>query len=441
MLHKLKQFIPEPLLSVYHFVLAKLAVLLYNNPSKKLIVIGVTGTNGKSSTTQFVAQLLTEMGKKVGYTTTAGFSIAGREIENRMKMTMPGRFYLQRLLRDMVRAGCTHAVIETSSQGLIQFRHIGLNYDVAVFTNLTPEHIEAHGGFDAYKKAKGILFEHLTNRPRKTIKGKLIPKVIVANTDDEHASYYLEFSADKYITFSWSGKPSENHLVGSYKKQTLNETLISVNKEETQLFLHAAFQHKNALAAIATVVGVGESLHETIKAVHALKPIAGRFEFINAEQPFLVIVDYAYEPYAIQALLDGVKALRPKRIIGVHGSAGGGRDIARRHPIGFMAGTQEDVVVVTNEDPYDENPRKIIEDVAQGVKDAGKKEGVDLFLVDSRIDGIYQAIAEAKEGDIVILTGKGSDPVMAVENGKSIPWSDKEAALLALSRLGYTKHA
>jgi len=147
-----------------------------------------------------------------------------------------------------------------------------------------------------------------------------------------------------------------------------------------------------------------------------------------------VIVDYAYEPYAISALLKSVKALKPKRIIGVHGSAGGGRDVARRAPIGRLAGEQEDIVIVTNEDPYDDDPRKIIEQVAKGAVSAGKKEGVDLFLIDNRNAGIEKAIMLAEKGDIVILTGKGNEPVMAVAHGKKIPWSDKASAISAMKK-------
>ena len=439
MLYWVKTHTPAPVLRLYHFILAKLAVFSYGNPSRKLIVIGVTGTNGKSSTVQFIAQLLTNLGHKVGYTTTAGFSIAGNEIENKMKMTMPGRFYLQQLLRDMVRAGCAYAIVETSSQGIIQYRHLGVNYDLAVFTNLTPEHIEAHGGFEAYKRAKGVLFSHLTARPHKKINGIDIPKVIVANSDDDHAQYYLDFTADKKVTFGWQEHSSPDYLFARYLERSPTKTVISINGETFVSKLHAGFQDKNALSAIATVYALGVPIKKCVQVAADLKPIAGRFEIIDSGQPFTVVVDYAYEPYALKALLSDIRALKPKRIIGVHGSAGGGRDVARRFEIGKMAGKEEDIVVVTNEDPYDEDPNIIIKQVAEGALAAGKREGHDLFMVDDRMEGIFEAISLAEEGDAVILTGKGSEPVIAVAKGRKLPWSDKEAALLALKRLGYTK--
>lgn len=421
MLYQIKKLIPRPALQAYHYGLAKVAVAVYGHPSEKLIVVGVTGTNGKSSTVNFIAQILTELGETVGYTSTAGFSIAGREVENKMKMTMPGRFYLQKTLSEMVKAKCSYAIIETSSQGLDQFRHMGINYDVAVFTNLTPEHIEAHGGFDNYKKAKGKLFAHLTKQKKKHLGGHEVPKTIVVNSDDEHAAYFASFPVDKRIAFSFAEKIIR-----------VGDVIHPVEK----LPLRAEFEQKNALAAIATVEALGFPLVKVLDAAQSLKPLAGRFEKIEQGQPFSVIVDYAYEPYALEALFN---AVRGARLIGVHGSAGGGRDIARRPIIGKLAGEHEAFVIVTNEDPYDEDPREIIEAVALGAREAGKVEGTDLFLVDDRKEAIKKAFSLAKAGDAVLLTGKGSEPVMAVAGGKKVTWDDRKVARELLAEMGYHK--
>lgn len=443
MLHELKKYIPEPLLSVYHLVLAKLAVALYCSPSNEMIVIGVTGTNGKSSTVNFIAQLLTELGEKVGYTSTAGFNIAGEEIVNKMKMTMPGRFALQALLRRMVKAGCAYAVVETSSQGILQNRHLGINYDAAVFTNLTPEHIEAHGGFENYKKAKGRLFAHLSARKRKTINGRQIPKTIIVNADDEHAEYYASFTADKHVYYTWSQAMPK--LVSGRGEVTRAQELevdgaganIVVNDVPARLNLPAQFQRLNALAAIATVVSLGHSLTDVLAAAETLRGVAGRYEKIEAGQPFAVIVDYAYEPYALKALFAAVKQAGAERIIGVHGSAGGGRDVARRPVIGKLAAEEETIVIVTNEDPYDEEPLEIMKQVAAGARKAGKVDDKTLFVIEDRQMAIDKAIALAGPGDVVVITGKGSEPVMAVASGQKIPWSDKDAAFKALAKIGY----
>lgn len=431
----LRRFTPKPVLAVYHLALAYAANAQYRHPSDAMIVIGVTGTNGKSSTVNFIAQILTTLGHRVGFTSTAGFTIAGEERVNAMKMTMPGRFVLQHLLRDMVDAGCAYAVVETSSQGLKQYRHVGVNYDVALFTNLTPEHIEAHGGFENYKQAKSILFQHLGKSRRKRIHGKLVPKVNVVNADDSHASFYASFPADQHMSFGFTGDQDNDHLVAHVRYPSPRGVIFSVNSIDITLPLLAQFEHKNALAAIAAVVAAGIPLSDAVLAAAKLHSVSGRFERIDEGQPFTVIVDYAYEPFALLALYESLPE-HEGRIIGVHGSAGGGRDVARRTEIGRVAAEHEDVVIVTNEDPYEEDPRSIIDAVAQGARQHGKVDNETLFCFDERQDAIDFAIAIAKPGDIVLITGKGSEPVMAVKGG-SIPWDDRIATRSALNKHGW----
>ena len=198
----LRKIVPEPLINAYHFILAHAAAFYYGYPSQQLIVIGVTGTNGKSTTVEFIGRLLEHVGERVGWTSTASFKVADHEWVNDKKMTMLGRFQTQKLLKNMVQAGCHYAIVETSSQGIAQFRHIGINYDIAVFTNLTPEHIEAHGGFEQYKAAKGTFFASLKKTGRKKIDGKERDKTIIVNLDDVHAEYFLSFDADRFTGFS-----------------------------------------------------------------------------------------------------------------------------------------------------------------------------------------------------------------------------------------------
>jgi UDP-N-acetylmuramoyl-L-alanyl-D-glutamate--2,6-diaminopimelate ligase len=420
----IRSFLPESIFTLYHRILAQLAKWYYRNPSKELIVIGVTGTNGKSSTVQFTAQLLEALGEKVGYTTTAGFSIAGQEIENKLKMTMPGRFLLQKMLRDMVKAGCKYAIIETSSEGLIQYRHKSINYDIAVFTNLTPEHIERHGSFEAYKKAKGMLFSHLTARPKKTIDGKVISKQIVANISDSHADYFTSFHCDECTLFSVSGEDADIQLEIGSANAAGQEMFI--NQQAVTVPIIGAFQLYNVAAAIAALSALKFSLSDLLKAAEGLRSIPGRLEIIHRNP--MIIIDYAYEPYALRALFEAVAPMKTGRVIGIHGSAGGGRDIARRPKIGALAAEFEDITIVTNEDPYDEDPRVIIEAVATGARSAGSTEGDNLLLIDSRAEAICKAIEIADKQDMILITGKGSETVMAVANGKKIPWNDKKTA-------------
>jgi UDP-N-acetylmuramoyl-L-alanyl-D-glutamate--2,6-diaminopimelate ligase len=437
LLHTLKSKIPAAWLLPYHYVLARGSALVYGNPSNSLVVIGVTGTKGKSSTVQMMAQLLTATGRTVGYTGTAGFSVAGQAIENRMKMTMPGRFLLQKLLRQMVKAGCEYAIIETSSQGLLQYRHLGINYDAVVFTNLSPEHIEAHGGFAAYRAAKKILFKHLTARAHKMINGQRVKKVIVVNADDEAAEYFADAAADEKFSFSWYGQASAMRIVPQNVIRDEHGLRMTIDHVKFVLLLVAEFEQQNALCAIATLAAVGIPLTQLALAAKQLQSIPGRFERIVCGQPFTVIVDYAYEPKAIEMLLRSIEPLKPQRIIGVHGSAGGGRDVARREKIGRLAGEKEDIVIVTNEDPYDDNPAEIAAMVAAGARAVGKIDGQDLLVIMDRQAAINEAIKQAQPGDVVLVTGKGSEPVMAVAGGVKLPWDDRSAARQALAKIGY----
>ena len=183
----IRRLLPEWVLSLYHRTLSQVAAIWYGHPSEKMIVIGVTGTNGKSTTVSFIGQILEHAGHRVGWTSTSTMKIKDKEWTNDRKMTMLGRFQSQKLLKQMVSAGCTHVIVETSSQGIVQHRHLGINYDVVVLTNLAPEHIEAHGGFENYKNAKLELFRHLTRRPRKQFGDVEIPKIMVVNGDDPYA--------------------------------------------------------------------------------------------------------------------------------------------------------------------------------------------------------------------------------------------------------------
>ncbi|MBI5071301.1 UDP-N-acetylmuramoyl-L-alanyl-D-glutamate--2,6-diaminopimelate ligase [Candidatus Falkowbacteria bacterium] len=421
----IKKFIPGFLLGWYHKLLALAANIFYGFPSNKLIVIGVTGTNGKSTTVHLIAKMFEGAGFKVGATSTVGFKVAGEECLNKKKMTMLGRFALQKLLRQMVAAGCRYAIIETSSQGVEQFRHLGVNYDVAVFTNLTPEHIEAHGGFENYKKAKGKFFQHLTAKPRKMIDGKKINKVSVVNLDDEHAKYFAEFSADEKIKYgikNQSDVRAENVALGS------NGVDFTVRGVLFHLNLLGEFNVYNVLAAVAVGLSQGLTLDTISSVLEKVRGVPGRMEFIDEGQNFKVLVDYAPEPESMRQLYKTVHSLQfivsGAKIIHVLGSAGGGRDKSRRTILGGISAENADYVIITNEDPYDENPMEIINQVAAGA--AGKQDGVNLFKILDRGEAIAKALGLARENDLVIITGKGSEQAICVVDNKKIPWDDRE---------------
>lgn len=421
----IRRWIPESFISLYHLVLAHSASRIYRQPSKRLIVIGVTGTNGKSSTVQYIGRILEACGKRVGWTTTVGFKVATREWVNDQKMTMLGRFQTQRLLAQMVSAGCEYAIIETSSQGIVQHRHVGIQYDIGVFTNLTPEHLEAHGGFEAYKQAKGKLFASIAQSEEKIINGKKIPHATIANALDPNTPYLLAFEAGKSKLF---GKDVQEI------QMTKDGTAFSLEEVPFTFKPIGRFNFENVLAAIATCQTLGLSLEEIASAVKRLKSVPGRLEVIDEGQPFTVIVDYGPEPVALQATYDALHLLEFKRLIHVLGSTGGGRDIARRAVLGEMAAKQADIVIVTNEDPYDDDPMQIINDVAEAAMRVGKIDGQTLWRILDREQAINKAIESATRDDLVLITGKGSEPVMAVAHGHKIPWDDRVAARKAIKR-------
>lgn len=434
-----KALLPAGVLNAYHYCLARMAAVWYRHPSEDLIVIGVTGTNGKSTTVQFIGRMLEHAGERVGWTTTASFKVADKEWANDQKMTMLGRFQTQRLLRQMVDAGCTYAVVETSSQGLAQHRHIGINYDVAAFTNLTPEHIEAHGGFENYKAAKGLLFDRLHQLPHKQIDDQEIAKSIVVNLQSEYAPFFASFKADWYGGCAWQNVPFERGsglnrvpVIATDVQMEGGCTTFSWNGDSVHLKPIGRFYLENALLGMA-VLDACRFDHQKIRdAVESLQSVPGRLERIDERQPFSVVVDYAYEPAALSAVYEAIGLMNYERLIHIVGSAGGGRDVARREILGAMSAEHDDIVIVTNEDPYDEDPMQIIDEVAQGAEKAGKQDQVDMFRILDRQEAVQFAIDVARPGDLVLITGKGSEPVMAVAHGKKIPWDDRVAARVAL---------
>ena len=427
----LKKILPKSFISLYHKTLAVLAAFVYRFPSENMIVVGVTGTNGKSSTVELIAKALESGGAKVGAASTVKFKIAAKEKLNDKKMTMLGRFQLQKMLKQMVEADCRYAVIEVSSEGIKQFRHLGINFDYAVFTNLTPEHIESHGSFDNYKRAKAKLFKRLSESKNKLIDGKTVTKTILVNADDEHGDYYLEFKADKKIEFSLGGSEVSG-FVATQLKVLPTGTSFVLNEQSVDLQLVGEFNVYNVLPAFVIGLEEGLTFSQIKGAVESVEVIPGRMETIDQGQNFYVIVDYAPEVASMDALYKTINKFKTdnelniNRIIHVFGSCGGGRDKDRRKKLGKIVGWHSDIAIVTNEDPYDDDPMEIIDEVANGVLKRGKKENQNLFKILDRKEAIAKALSLAKENDLVLVTGKGSEQAMAIKHGKYVQWDDRE---------------
>jgi len=427
----IKKIIPNTWLDKYHLQLARLANYVYGNPSEKLIVIGVTGTNGKSTTVNLISKILEEAGYKTVLSSTVNFTVGNEEWLNNLKMTMPGRFFLQRLLSRAVKVGCKYAIIESSSEGILQHRHIGIHYDALVFTNLTPEHIEAHGGFENYRKAKLEYFKYLQSLPNKVINGKRINKIIIANADDPASREFTDFQVDEILTF---GTSSTANIKGSELEVSERGIKFKLEGLDFHINLKGIFDFYNSLASIAATSGYGIKLDVAKKALEKILVIPGRMELIDIGQKFKVLVDYAPEPESLKQLYKTIKHWPHDKVIHLLGSTGGGRDNSRRKILGELAANNADFIIVSNEDPYNDDPQQIIDDVAAGAIINGKKLDENLFKILDRRQAIYKALSLANPHDLVIITGKGAEQKMAVKNGY-IDWDDRLVTKEELKKL------
>ena len=421
----LKKIIHTWIISWYHKILAYLAMIIYLNPSSKLIIIGVTGTNGKSTVVNLIGEILNKAGHKTGWTSTTNFSIGDKSWLNDKKMTMLGRFQTQSFLKKCLKEKCKYVVIETSSEGIKQSRHLGINYDIALFTNLTPEHIESHGSFEKYKEAKGKLFKHLSSRKRKSI-----DKTIIVNSDDLNADYFLSFKAERKITFSIN---NNSEFKAKNIELTSNGTIFNLEQETFKTNLLGNVNVYNCLATISVCKILKVDDQKIREALLKYKGVPGRFEFINEGQNFKVMVDYAPEIESMKKLYETVKLFKYNKIIHVLGSCGGGRDLARRPVLGKLAATNADYVIITNEDPYNDDPIEIINQVSLGAENNGKVLNQNLFKIIDRNEAIKKALSLASPNDLVLITGKGSEQAICLEHGKKMPWDDRKIVKELLS--------
>jgi len=422
----IRKFIPKFFLSIYHFKLALLGAFFYGFPSRKMIVIGVTGTKGKSTTVMLAGKILEEAGFKVGWITSATLKIGGKEWLNPYHMTMPGRFTIQKLLKEMAKQGCQYCLIEVTSEGMVQHRHRFINFKTAVFTNLKPEHIEAHGSFEKYRACKGKLF-------------RATKKIHILNLDDENVEYFSKFQANEkwFYTLKKKWRGEERIFIISGSIISVNQGGLSFKVQDTEFSLNllGEFNIYNGLAAITIGLSEGVSLDVCKKALEKIKTIAGRMEVI-AEKPFKVIVDLAHTPDSFEEVFKAVKNMPHNRIISVFGAAGGGRDKWKRPVLGKIAAENSDVIILTNEDPYSENPLKIIEEIKSGFSQTPntKSQVPKCEKILDRREAIKKALEMAKENDIVLILGKGTEQLMMI-GFKKIPWDDRKVVKEELDKI------
>jgi len=422
----IKRFIPKsffPALSpAYHKLMVFAAALFYRFPSGKIFVLGVTGTKGKTTVVEIVSAILEEAGHKTAIISTLRFKIADRSVRNKLKMTMPGRFFIQEFLRKAVSKKCDYVIVEMTSQGASQFRHKFIELDAMIFTNLSPEHLEAHGSFEKYKEAKLSFFEALSASSKPE-------KVSVVNVDDESAEDFLKFKIKNTWMYGLGGiYGGGEELKISNSKFGDGETEFSMGGKDFTSNLVGEFNLYNILAAMSFARSQGVGWGTIKKTLLDFPGVPGRVELIEGRQSFRVIVDYAHTPDSLEKLYGFFGGSRK---ICVLGAAGGGRDSWKRKEMGKIAGKNCEEIILTNEDPYDENPMEIIKEVASGIESPFKYK-----IIPDRREAIREALKMAERNDAVLITGKGTDPWIMGPGGSKTEWDDRETVKQELKRLG-----
>lgn len=413
MKHLIERLLPfrvyRALVKPYHFAITLASAVANGFPARRLTVITVTGTKGKSSVTQMLFTVLQHAGYDAAVAGTISFAIKDEVRPNLYKMTLPGRGFIQRFLKEAADKGATHAVVEVTSESTLQYRHLFLDQNALIFTNLQKEHIESHGSFEKYAAAKLNIGKALARSPKR-------PRAIVANADNVHSAPYLALPVEQHLPFSYT--EASDVVLG---QGTASYTYKGVR---FSLQLPGSFSIMNALAVTKAAEFLGVPLPTIASALSNLERIPGRTERIDAGQPFTAVVDYAHTPDSLSALYSAY----PGRKICVLGNTGGGRDTWKRPEMGRIADDACAEVILTDEDPYDEDPRQIVEAMAAGMK----RE--PLILMDRR-EAIRAALSRAQPGDAVLITGKGTDPYIMKANGEKLPWSDSQVVREELARL------
>ncbi|MEW5907858.1 MAG: Mur ligase family protein [Patescibacteria group bacterium] len=396
---------------IYHWLLAFLAAIVYRFPSRKIFILGITGTKGKTTTIEIINAILERSGYKTALTSSLRFKIGKESRKNKYKMTMPGRFFIQRFLHRAVNEKCQYAILELTSEGASQYRHKFIDFDALIFTNLAPEHIESHGSFEKYREAKLKIFKELENSKKKT-------KTIIVNEDDLRASSFLNFDIENKIKYGF---------------KNLEEMGIT-----TQLI--GEFNLYNISAAITFAESQSIDFEIIKSAIEKFQGVEGRMEKIDEGQNFKIIVDYAHTPDSLEKVYETINSrlkTQDSRLICVLGACGGGRDKWKRPEIGKIAARYCDQIILTNEDPYDENPVEILDDIEAGFSEIqnSKFKIRNYEKILDRREAIRKALSLAKIGDAVIITGKGAEPWVMGPKGTKIPWDDREVTREELRKI------
>jgi UDP-N-acetylmuramoyl-L-alanyl-D-glutamate--2,6-diaminopimelate ligase len=394
----------------YHYTLGLIGAIIYGFPSQKMLVVLVTGTKGKTTTSELIFRIFREMGYHSALINTIEFCIDEDRRRNYFKMTTPGRLTLQKFLKEAYKKGCTHAVVEVSSEAVLQFRHRFLYPDAVVVTNLSPEHIERHGSFENYRNAKLEIAKRLlkSNKPR---------SILITNLDEETLSPFRHLPIKEQYAFSLND-------IKPIAKDGDGNSFIWHNR---RLHVHTPgeFNVYNVLSAITLADAYNIPPEKQIAAIEKFHGSRGRVEKVDLGQNFTVIVDYAHTADSMEKLY---KTFSGRKIC-VFGATGGGRDKWKRSEMGRIASTYCDEIILTNDDPYDENPESIVADIKNGVTNPKVLVEID------RRKAIRMALKKANKDSVVLITGKGTDPYLMESGGKKTPWDDVDVTKEELHNL------
>jgi UDP-N-acetylmuramoyl-L-alanyl-D-glutamate--2,6-diaminopimelate ligase len=417
----LSKLFPQAVKNWYHLVNAVLANVVYGFPSRKMVVIGVTGTNGKTTTTHMIGAILRAAGKKTAVASTIDFWINDERTVNESKFTTMNSWQLQKFLRQAEEAGCEYAVLETSSHALHQYRVWGVQYDIAVLTNITREHLDYHKTLERYRAAKRMLFRHI--------------RKAVINADLEDVRGFIR-SVEKNggIVTLYSTKNAEADLCAGGIQLDFHKTEFRIEDELYHLYIPGLFNIENALAAIGVAKMLEIPYPVISKALAEIKGVPGRMEMVPNSQNVDIIIDYAVTPDAFKKLYGSILPLKipGTKIIHVFGACGE-RDRGKRPILGEIAAQRADIIILTNEDPYHENGERILDEIEPGVA-RFKREEKDYFRIYDRRAAIKKALSLAEIGDIVLITGKGAETSMAIGDER-ISWSERQTIEEALQTL------
>jgi UDP-N-acetylmuramoyl-L-alanyl-D-glutamate--2,6-diaminopimelate ligase len=427
--------------------LADAAAWWYGDPSREFGVVGITGTDGKTTTSFLAVAALEAAGLSAGLIGTVDTKIGRSREANPEHLTTPGAPALQLALRAMVGAGNRAAVVETTSHGLATDRVRGIAYDAAILTNLTHEHLEFHGSWEAYRDAKLSLFERLAvseANPRKSAPSW--PKVAVVNVDDPSGGLFIGVAQEAGARIVTYGTDAAADVRATHSEEDASGLRVRFDAPSgagrLTLRLAGRFNVHNALAVVALGEALGLDREAIRTGLEAVDGVPGRMERVDAGQPFGVVIDYAHSPASLQVVLDilaPVAAARGGELIAVFGSAGE-RDVEKRPMMGRIAGERCRLVVATDEDPRGEDREAILDAIGRGAEAAGKRRGRDLLLIADRPAAIAAAFERARPGDVVLLAGKGHERSIIGPDGP-VAYDERAAALDALAALGHTTAA